>query len=269
MEFFSGVDHLGRPFRLGSVKRIVSLVPSLTQTVIDLGFEEKLVGITEYCPTGNTPKSVLPRRVGGTKNVSVASVVDVKPDLVLANKEENNRRTVNALERKGITVWVSDIKNVQDSIKCLSDLESLLNAKGDSLSEEARQLWNGFGSSKLRLRLSGKKGLYFIWQDPFMVAGQGTYIDSWMKLLGIKNLETRDRYPRLTTNDFMALDPDIVFLPDEPYPFDAMDQKTIGDKLLRNCQIVLLDGKMFSWFGSYMIQTFQKIQNDSFWSAPV
>lgn len=238
-----------------SPSRIISLVPSQTELLFDLGQEEKIAGITKFCVHPyhfrTTKKSV-----GGTKNVHFEKIRLLKPDLIIANKEENTKEIVEEL-RKICPVWVTDIITIDDNFKMISDFGQLLNCKTEA------QKWN----DKLAFALSDfqnfvkdkpfKKVAYFIWKNPFMVAGSNTFIDELLKLNHLQNIyENKGRYSEIELKKIrIEGDPDLVFLSSEPYPFKEEDAIEIG-RFTNHAKTVFVDGEMFSWYGSRLAKSF-------------
>lgn len=238
------IDQMNRTIRLeGIPRRIVSLVPSQTELLYDLGLSDEVVGITKFCiyPEKWFHKKT---RVGGTKQVNVDKVQELKPDLIIGNKEENTKEDIALLETIA-PVWMSDIYTIEDALEMIKQVGKLTN-KNEKAIELTSEIRASF--SKLIKPKSEFSVLYFIWKDPFFAAGTNTFIDAMIKACGLKNLCTEERYPEW--KDFEE-HPDFVFLSSEPYPFKEehiveVQQKFPGSK------IILVDGEMFSWYGSRM-----------------
>jgi ABC-type Fe3+-hydroxamate transport system substrate-binding protein len=247
-------DALGRALELnGPPSRVVSLVPSLTEFVWEIGAAERLVGRTDFCtePAGS---AALPA-VGGTKNPDIAAISALRPDLVLAAKEENTLRVVRALESAGVPVYVTNIETVAQAHAQLSDLARLLGARSGArplLDTLQAAVWQALGAPAPTRR---PRVVAFVWRDPWMAVGDETYANDLMSLCGGTNvaLELAGRYPRAPLDAFMRLNPDIILLPDEPYRFSAADEPAFavyGDvpAVLRG-GLYLLDGKLLTWYG--------------------
>jgi ABC-type Fe3+-hydroxamate transport system substrate-binding protein len=229
-------------------KRIVSLVPSQTELLADLGLESQLVGITKHCihPPGLLRTKTI---IGGTKNFQIEIIDDLKPDLIIGNKEENYVEGIEQLKRKH-AVWLSDIVTVSDAYSMISSLGELTNTE-----EKARlikdQIAERFQSVKKK---SAQSVLYLIWRKPWMAAAAATFIDSILTMLNLKNaLEGVTRYPQLSTEQIADLRPDFIFLSSEPYPFR---EKHIDElkKISPSSRVMLVDGEMFSWYGSRLLK---------------
>jgi len=245
-------DMMGREVTVPSVpKRIISLVPSQTELIADLGLGDSLVGITKFCIHPDAVfRSV--KRVGGTKKIDYEAIDALSPDLVIANKEENTKEIVETLALK-YPVWVSDIKTIAESLEMIELLGELLSktVEAKQLTNEIREAWASFetGISK-----RGKsKVAYLIWQNPIMLAGHDTFIHDNLQNLGFENVSSSfdSRYPEVTSEQLQDLNPDLLFLSSEPFPFK---EKHILEwkKALPSTQVHLVDGEMFSWYGSRM-----------------
>jgi ABC-type Fe3+-hydroxamate transport system substrate-binding protein len=236
-------DQMNRTIRLeGIPRRIVSLVPSQTELLYDLGLRDEVVGITKFCLYPDEWfKSK--NRVGGTKQVKIEKVKDLQPDLIIGNKEENTPEDIAALE-KIAPVWMSDIYTYEDAIEMISLLGNLLGKEDESAKINA-EIDAEFNALPL---LSGKKVLYFIWKDPDYLAGKSTFIDAMISNAGFENLCTDERYPTLKE---YTENPDYIFLSSEPYPFNA-DHVTEFQIRFPESKILFVDGEMFSWYGARM-----------------
>ncbi len=234
---------MNRTIRLeGIPSRIVSLVPSQTELLYDLGLRDEVVGITKFCLHPDTWfKSK--NRVGGTKKVKIEKVKDLQPDLIIGNKEENTPEDIAALE-KIAPVWMSDIYTYEDALEMISLLGRLLG-KEDESAKISAEIDNEFNALPL---LSDKKVLYFIWKDPDYLAGKSTFIDAMIAKAGFENLCNDERYPILKE---YTETPDYIFLSSEPFPFNA-DHVTEFQIRFPESKIVFVDGEMFSWYGSRM-----------------
>lgn len=238
-------DGLGRTVALNSPPmRIISLVPSLTELLFELGLEENLVGVTKFC-TRPTHAREVAKSIGGTKKFNFGKIDELKPDLIIANKEENYKQGVEALADK-YPIYISDIFNLDDAITTIKDLGILTDRK-EATGELCEGILDGFTQVK-----NTRKGsaLYFIWQSPDMVAGSNNFIDFTLTWLGLENAAShKDRYPQMLEKELHELSPDYVLLSSEPYPFKRKHLKRF-EVLFPTAQILLVDGEMFSWYGS-------------------
>jgi ABC-type Fe3+-hydroxamate transport system substrate-binding protein len=246
------VDQLNRPICLKEpAKRIVSLVPSISEYLYYLGLDEKVIGITKFC--------IKPRiwfntknRIGGTKSISIKKIEDLKPDLIIANKEENSKEDINAICETNI-VYISDINNLEEAYKALFDIGVLCNKRNESnlLISKIKSGFNQF--NKLT---SGFTCLYFIWKKPFMVAGENTFIHDLIQQIGLKNLAINldSRYPVMSIEQVNNINPDFIFLSSEPFPFTESHLSQCKNKF-PNSNVILVDGEAFSWYGSRLIDS--------------
>jgi ABC-type Fe3+-hydroxamate transport system substrate-binding protein len=223
--------------------RIVSLVPSLTELVAWFGLSERLVGRTRFC----TEPGWLAGRVtviGGTKNPRVDRIVSLAPDLVLANREENRREDVEALRAAGLAVVLTDPNTVAGAVAMVRELGALLGAE-----ERAALLARDTEVAAAGGAASGRRVFVPIWKDPWMGMGSASYGHDVLRAAGATNvLDGRDRYPEVTLEEVAALAPDIVLLPDEPYPFKDSDRAQFDG--IAPARVV--DGKLLWWYGPRM-----------------
>lgn len=225
-------------------RRIVSLVPSLTELVCWLGHSEQLVGRTTFCTEPAGMIDAVPH-FGGTKNPKVAEIIAAAPDLVLANKEENRREDVEALQAAGLQVHVTDPNTVAEAIAMVTGLGQVLGAheKAQALAEETRQaLAEGDGSRAMRTFVA-------VWKAPLLGLGGQTYGSDLLECAGGYNvLRDRARYPEVTPVEVATLAPELVLLPDEPYPFKPSD----GAAFEGVAPARVVDGKLLWWYGPRM-----------------
>lgn len=245
-------DDLGGTHRFDSPpRRIVSLVPSLTETVVELGGREQLVGVTKWCVH---PRGALAdiTKIGGTKNPSIDTVLGLEPDLILANHEENRERHVVEL-RKHVPVFLTYPRTVRGALKTVADMGALLDQvdRADAVIAECNTIIGD-------LRRSGARPLRtacMIWRDPWMAAGQDTYVSDLLHACGFSNVfgAYQGRYPETSLKEVIAHEPDVVLLPDEPFVFDEGHKHEVEAALmtdLPDCHVVLHDGSYLSWFGT-------------------
>ncbi len=229
-------------------RRIVSLVPSQTELLFDLGLDTEVVGITKYCvhPEHWQKTKVL---VGGTKNFQMDVIDELKPDLIIGNREENDKDGILQLYGK-YPVWMSEIYNFEEALQMIQGIGLVVDRqeRADELVVRIKKEFETltpFPSTKV---------LYLIWRKPWMAAGRNTFINSMLEKIGLQNcLPENSRYPELTNDDLKALNPQVVFLSSEPYPFREKHIEEIKD-LLPAAQIMLVDGEMFSWYGSRLLK---------------
>ncbi len=246
-------DQLNRTIEIpDSCKRIVSLVPSQTELLVDLGLEDRLVGVTKFCihPKGLKQAKTV---IGGTKNFNFDKIKALNPDLIIGNKEENYKEGIEELT-KDYAVWMSDIFTIDDAQNMISSIGEITNTKQKA--DELNKLIS-IELSTLNSKISTqKKALYFIWKNPYMVAGSNNYINEMLLLDGYQNLcNSSDftRYPELTENQIKEIAPEEILLSSEPFPFK---EKHIAEiqQLAPNAVIKIVDGELYSWYGSRLIK---------------
>lgn len=227
--------------------RIVSLVPSITETLFDFGLTaDEVVGRTKFCiHPANSVKNVA--IIGGTKTLNIEKIKSLNPDLIIANKEENERLQVEEL-MTDFKVWVTDVSTIEDNHQFISDLGTLLNKKelAQSLNERIAHIFT------VKKNPLPPKVAYLIWKNPYMTVGNDTFINEVLENIGGENLfKDRKRYPEVTVEELKNADQ--VFLSSEPFPFQ---QKHIDElqKELPDKQMILVDGEAFSWFGTHLLQ---------------
>lgn len=256
------VDQMGRTINIQwPPQRIVSLVPSLSELLWDLGMENQLVGITKFCIHPEQMYRSLPR-VGGTKSVHYDKIAELKPDLIVANKEENTREMVGELE-KHYPVWVSDVNDFSGALDMISQLGEVVNKRkpAETLVKKLREKHHAY-----RAKTEGKdfvrpRVVYLIWREPWMAVGPDTFIDEMLKLAGCENsFERKNRYPETSLKEIAELNPDYLFLSSEPYPFGDKHIEELSPILPRE-RILLVDGELFSWYGSRLLQSFNYFNN--------
>lgn len=245
MTLLTSTDQLGNTIQLNyPPRRIVSLVPSQTELLFDLGLSNEIVGVTRFCVhPADKVKGVT--KIGGTKNFNLKKIADLKPDLIIGNKEENYLEGIEEL-RKHFPVWMSDIFTLDDSYTMMSELARLTNRE-----EEGLQLVSNIKNKFSQLKpATGASAAYFIWRKPYMVAGNNTFINHLLHTTGIKNVfENQARYPEINPEQLSALKPDFIFLSSEPYSFSQKHFEEFSS-FSPSSKVILVDGEMFSWYGS-------------------
>jgi len=225
-------------------KRIISLVPSQTELLFDLGLDDRVIGITKFCiyPMEWFESKT---RVGGTKNLNIELIRSLKPDLIIGNKEENTKEDIDALKEIA-PVWMSDIYDLEDAYLMIHEIGEITGT-----SEKATRLIQDIksGFSEIVIPIQKKTALYAIWNEPFYVAGRKTFIDAMISACGFDNFCNEDRYPEWRIDE--ENQPDYVFLSSEPFPFkeEHLDK---FQKLFSKSKVILVDGELFSWYGSRM-----------------
>lgn len=245
-------DQMGFVINLDKTpQRIVSLVPSQTEFLCDIGLEQNLVGITKFCIH---PESCYrsKTRVGGTKDFNIEAIRQLQPDIIIANKEENTESLVLQL-REEFPVWISDVRDVPSALEMMSQLGDILNRK-EQTQTIVTKITSDF--AHLTALANPKTVAYLIWRQPFMSINKNTFIHDVLQRAGFTNVfaSKEQDYPALTLEELAAIAPDLIFLSSEPYPFK---EKHIAElqAICPRSQILLVDGEMFSWYGSRMLQT--------------
>lgn len=239
-------DQLGRDIALVSKpQRIVSLVPSQTQLLADLGLDKEVVGITKFCvhPKGWRREKTV---IGGTKDPKIDRIKSLKPDFIIANKEENNREDIEQLMDL-CPVYISDVETLDDNLSMIEDLGEICGTK-----KAASKLISDIKAAFATLSPPPDKKprvMYFIWKNPWMVAGSDTFIHQMLNACGMENVIEQERYPEIDEATIKALDPNYVFLSSEPFPFKAKHLQELH-RLAPNAVIQLVNGEYFSWYGS-------------------
>ena len=241
-------DQTGRTILLESIpQRIISLVPSQTELLFDLGLDEQVIGITKFCV--HPPEWFYTKtRAGGTKKLHIDTIHQLQPDLIIANKEENVKEQIEECA-KNYPVWVSDVNNLADAYEMIEQI-GLMTGKIEKAGSLIARIKTNF--SQLPTNDSRLKAAYLIWNDPYMTVGSDTFIHSMLEAAGFENaFKTQKRYPEITIEELQIADCQLLLLSSEPYPFK---QKHIDElqPLLPHIKIVLVDGEMFSWYGSHL-----------------
>jgi len=237
--------------------RIVSLVPSHTQTLHYFNLETEVLGITKFCiaPDEWFKTKV---RVGGTKTVNIEKVGALRPELIIANKEENDKSTIEILGKTHV-VWLTDIITFDDLYDFIFTLGKIIEQllKSQNLVSEIKQM---FSNQKNLFQKENLKVAYAIWNKPLMLAGDNTFINSVLKNLGFDNIATKlnGRYPECAEATIKKLQLDVFFLSSEPFPFNTKHQNAYSIKL-KPTLIVLANGELFSWYRSGILKLEQHI----------
>ncbi len=227
--------------------KIISLVPSITETLLDFGLDEnQVIGRTKFCIHPENIVSKIPK-IGGTKNLNIEKIKALNPDFIIANKEENEKFQVEEL-LQNFKIWVTDIQNLEDNSIFLAELGEILG-KQNIAKDFITKTENIFNS--LKFENSKKiKAAYLIWKNPYMTVGSDTFIHHILENLGFENIfKNTKRYPEISIDDLR--DAETILLSSEPYPFKEKHieelQQEFPDK-----KIILVDGEAFSWYGSHL-----------------
>lgn len=237
-------------------KRIISLVPSQTELLYDLGLTHSIVGVTKFCVHPSDAKKTK-KVVGGTKNINIKKIKALHPDIILCNKEENTKEIVaSCLEIA--TTHVSDIYTLEDTKNLIAEYGILFSKTKEAsdiskkISEQQKE-FEIFIKNKPMLKVA-----YFIWRKPWMVAAGNTFIDHLLKVNKFQNIYGHlSRYPGISLVSMMQKEaPDLIFLSSEPFPFKEKHVLEIR-KHNNHSTIVFVNGEMFSWYGSRLIKAFE------------
>jgi ABC-type Fe3+-hydroxamate transport system substrate-binding protein len=244
-------DQMGRSIDIEwPPKRIISLVPSQTELLHWLGLGEEVIAITKFCVH---PEEWFHSkdRIGGTKKFDFEKIAALKPDLIIGNKEENEEEQIKQLMEK-YPVWMSDIHDLEDAYEMMRRVGEVVDRK-DKAIELVSEIKEAFVNLKL-LKKPAKRAAYFIWRDPYMVAGHDTFLNNMLKQCNLENVFefNEGRYPSVSKENIKEKSPELILLSSEPYPFKP---KHI-DELRQICptsKIGLVDGEYFSWYGSRLL----------------
>lgn len=239
-------DQLGRKIFLEKFpKRIISLVPSQTELLYDLGLSEKVVGITKFCIHPEIWFNEK-KRVGGTKKINFDVIENLRPDLIIANKEENTKEEVQQLMNH-YPVWVSDIGNLEDALTMIDSIGKLTNStkKSITISKKIEASFNDLP------QLLSSSAAYIIWNNPIMTVNNTRFIHDMLQRIGLVNVfaDAENEYPKITKNQLKFANPSLILLSSEPFPFK---QKHIDfyKEICPEAEVVLVNGEFFSWYGS-------------------
>ncbi len=238
---------------MANYERIISLVPSLTELLIDLGLKERLVGRTRFCVHPKDEVGDIPI-IGGTKNPRLAKIRKADPDYIIANKEENKKEHIEELQEE-FEVNVTDIATIEDALITIHELGKELDTV-----EESKKLIRQI--NKVLEDIPEEPPLrtaYLIWKDPYMTVGNDTYIHNVMEHWKLDNVfGDKTRYPKVTFYDITEKDPELILLSSEPYPFEEKHLAEF-EKAFPNTRTLLAEGEWFSWYGSHMLHSFQRL----------
>jgi ABC-type Fe3+-hydroxamate transport system substrate-binding protein len=255
----SFTDQIGHTITIESPpQRIVSLVPSQTELLAYLGLEKEVAGITKFCIHPDEWFRTK-TRVGGTKNINFNKIEAVNPDLIICNKEENKESEVKVLMEK-YPVWTSDIHNLEDATNMINSIGEITN-KVDVALKLTQQIKSKFAELS-HTKLNPIKVVYLIWQNPFMAAGKDTFIDYMLSQCNFVNVcdASMERYPELTMEDIKSLNPEVILLSSEPFPFSEKHLEEFKT-YFPGISPVLVDGEYFSWYGSRLLNAPEYIKS--------
>ncbi|MBF8964032.1 ABC transporter substrate-binding protein [Pontibacter sp. FD36] len=236
-------------------QRIISLVPSQTELLFDLGLEDRIVGLTKFCihPKDKVKQKTI---IGGTKNFKLEVIDELQPDLIIGNKEENYEEGIAALQEK-YPVWMSDIYTLEDALEMIIQIGKLTGTE-----VKAQELVKGIalGFEKLIPAQPAISTAYFIWRKPYMAVGSDNFIDHMLQRCGFSNIfADQPRYPEISPEQLQTANPQLILLSSEPYPFQEKHFAEFRE-LCPQAKIKVVDGEMFSWYGSRLLKAPEYLQ---------
>ena len=240
-------DQLNRLLKIKNrPNKIISLVPSISSSLYDIGLDNEVVGITHFC---KFPKHWKKSKtiIGGTKDLKIDRIAKLKPDLIFASKEENTEKDVLELQ-KIAPVYVSDVNDFKTNQTFLEDLGIIFDKKNivEKIIKNINEKENLLNKNK-----QSYKSIYLIWKEPYMTIGWDTFINYMMQKAGFMNLyNDKKRYPATSIDEMKSLNPEIIFLSSEPYPFKEKHIKEFQN-IFPNSLILNVEGEAFTWFGTY------------------
>lgn len=252
------IDQMGKAcFLAFPPKRIISLVPSQTELLHYLGLDTEVIGITKFCVHPDIwfrNKT----RIGGTKKVNFEKIEALQPQLIIGNKEENQKEQIEWLSQR-YPVWMSDITTIADAFEMIEMVGTLTGKPEEAghLVADLRAKFSFFHEkTKLERKERGRKrAAYFIWKSPYMVAAKRTFIHEMMELAGFENIfGDQERYPEISLEQLSDKAPELILLSSEPYPFQEK-HFNVFKEACPNAQVLIVDGELFSWYGSRLLDS--------------
>jgi ABC-type Fe3+-hydroxamate transport system substrate-binding protein len=258
-------DALGREHLFDErPQRIVSLVPSITETLFALGLDAEVAGVTDFCvhpeaQVGNKP------RVGGTKNPMVGRILSLRPDLVIANKEENRRGDVERLQDRGVRVFVTHARTVQGTLDELGVLGTIVGReeRARAIIGEIQEAWE---TAKRRVQAERPLVVALIWKNPYMAVGGDTFANDLLMQSGAANpfQHAAHRYPRISESELVTAEPEVILLPTEPYAFgekERLELMRLDCPAARDRRIHIVEGELLTWYGPRMARAFHLLSD--------
>ncbi|MCF8296512.1 MAG: helical backbone metal receptor [Saprospiraceae bacterium] len=252
-------DDLGNLLILPSkINKIISLCPSVTETLFALGLRKKIVGRTRYCIHPENEVSQIPT-IGGVLDVSIEKIREINPDIIFAVKQENSKENIKKVTAE-FPVYVFDVDDIQSSLNMIATIGCLCDALNLSVNLLSAIL-NKIDGIKTISKTN--TFIYLVWKNPFMAAGEKTYISKLLERFDFVNCidNYSKTYVNFNINDLIIHDADYVFLPSEPYKFTETDKQDI-QKYFPNSKVLLVDGEMFSWYGSRLVKAVDYISKN-------
>jgi len=259
-------DQAGRSVTLTNIpKRIISLVPSQTELLFDLGLDEEVIGITKFC-IHPAAWFYTKTRVGGTKSLHIKIIDELEPDLIIANKEENDQDQITELMNH-YPVWISDVNDPASAYDMITVLGAICGKEDRSMSLINQVKKNFATLPPLVKSKDSRSACYLIWRNPYMTIGGDTFIHKMLETAGFDNIYgSANRYPELSIDELRNSNCKYLLLSSEPYPFKQKHIEELQQELPQTT-ILLVDGEMFSWYGSRLIKApayFEQLQLQSY-----
>ncbi len=260
MSLYITTDQMGGQVHVPTYpKRIISLVPSQTELLFDLGLDEEVVGVTKFCihPKEKVKEKV---KIGGTKQFHFDKIAALNPDLIIGNKEENEQAQIEQLAAQ-YPVWMSDIVTLNDALQMIQMVGQLIQKETEA-TNLIHRLQENFQKN---IYTKTKRAAYFIWKKPYMVAAKNTFIDEMMRVAGFTNVyQEKSRYPTTNLEELRTLQAEVILLSSEPYPFKNKHLEEF-QTACPDAKVMIVDGEMFSWYGSRLLKSveyFSEIMNE-------
>lgn len=228
-------------------KRIVSLVPSVTELLFHLGLGDSIVGVTNYCKYPENKIDCI-AKLGGTKSINFETISNLNPDLIISVKEENNKNEIVSLS-ENYNIFVGDLHNYNSALQLIIEIGEVCKVK-----QQAKKLVLDINNKFAEINTHKPKSCcYLIWNEPIITVGNNTYINSMLNMAGFNNVFSHiNSYPSITQKDITNAQPEYIMLSSEPFKFTEK-HKEVYQKLYPNSKVILVDGEMFSWYGSRML----------------
>ncbi|MEO6903647.1 MAG: helical backbone metal receptor [Bacteroidia bacterium] len=247
-------DQLNRKVNLNGIpQRIVSLVPSQTELLFDLGLRKEVIGITKFCIHPHEWFHTK-TRIGGTKKYDFEKIKNLNPDLIIGNKEENEQAQIELLMKEH-SVWMSDIYTLKDALEMIMRV-GVMVGKSREATLLKLTIESEFKKCVINKTRPPLKASYLIWKNPYMVAGKNTFINEMLEYCGFNNVFNKEefsRYPEVSIEQMKEAKPDVIFLSSEPYPFKDIHIAEFK-AIFKDTLVLLVDGELFSWYGSRLLQ---------------
>jgi ABC-type Fe3+-hydroxamate transport system substrate-binding protein len=265
------IDQLGNLLEINfPPRRIISLVPSQTEFLFDIGLDSEICAVTRFC-IRPSDKTALKEKIGGTKRFDIEKIHKLKPHLLIGNKEENYLEGIDEL-KKHYPVWMSNIFSLADAYGMMEEVSRITGrqTEGEKLLEQIRtsfEEWEEFKKTEGNVSQPRQSCAYFIWRKPYMVAASDTFINHMLQVFGLSNVFAHlSRYPELSAEQIASATPDYVLLSSEPYSFSEKHFAEFS-AFFPNAKIMLVNGEMFSWYGSrlrFTVDYFKKLSKSLF-----